>query len=423
MPLQTYPKRYALFGKLTRFDFGGPGGSCKIGSIYPQDLHGYFNADDWVDKGGPVPGYRQRIAAGASATSSLLGVRHAIKLGSVGYSDEPKPSSPYFSSIRCSKSIYSGHIFECGPAPIPPQGATSEAEYKAASNLLQSYISAQTKFRGGNAIAEFAETVRMLANPLKSVYSHTWSFVGKVGKLKKVYRRDPVRYGRLLGGAWLAYSFGLKPLMSDVADAESAVSHLANDLSSFDTIKIRGSGLQVLDVPSFRQVGIPISHASHARCDRDARAEYSVRYVGAIRAKPPGYSAVLSNFGVGFEDILPAVWEGIPWSFLVDYFVNVGEVLDSLRLANADLGWLKKTTRNRNLRRWSSPYKADNISTQRDYDVSVTGSGGMSSCVRVTRTAIHAMPYPGFRFRIPGSPEKFANIAALTAAISASKPR
>lgn len=401
-----------------------PDDGCKAHPSSPAHLSSSVTVTDQVTKGGPFPNYRQTIAAGGNATTSLVGIRQTLKLGEIRYSDLPLESGPYYNaSTRCNAVTASGHNMAVGSSTFPSVVAVpnSDAEYQAASKLLAAYIAAENTWRGGTAIAEFRDTLRMLKNPLRSTYRHTYSFVGKVGRLKKVYRRDPVRYGKLLGGLWLQYSFGLKPLMGDIRDAEKAFRTLQNWTGAFDTKRIGGTGRVTLQTEDYRNGGT--WGARYAVHDRTTRYESIVRYSGAIRCKPPGYNAVLSEFGLDFTDLVPAVWEAVPWSFMVDYFVNVGEVLDSMKLAFADLGWMKKTVRNSGLRKWSAIRASENITTTRDYSVSCGGGASYAQVVRVNRQPIYSMPYPGFRFRIPGTETKVANIAALVAAIRGSKPR
>lgn len=417
-------KTYALscVQHATRRVSGNPADGCMAHPSSPTTNRATYVVTDQVTKGGPVPNYRKIIAQAGNATTSLIGTRYRMKLGELRYADLPKESGPfYLSATRCNAVTATGHNMAVGSFPNVVAVPNSEAEYQAASKLLKSYIAAETGWRGGTAIAEFRDTLRMLKNPLKATYRHTYTFVGKVGKLKKVYRRDPVRYGKLLGGLWLSYSFGLKPLMSDISDAEEAFRRFQEDLGSVDTFKIRGSGTVKLQTEDYRNHGV--WGARYAVHDRSTRYESSVRYKGAIRARPPGYNAVLSNFGVNFTDIIPAVWEAVPWSFMVDYFVNVGEVLDSMKLAFANIGWLKKTVRNSGIRIWSDVRAQESLTTTLDYSVSCGGGKSYTQVVRVNRQPIYAMPYPGFRFRIPGTEGQVANIAALVAAIRGSKPR
>jgi hypothetical protein len=217
---------------------------------------------------------------------------------------------------------------------------------------------------------------------------------------------------------WLAYSFGIKPLVDDANDAWKACSALSTDLGSTDTLPIVGTGLvrELIDI----KVNQGVPFAPHIVKDYRTDKTSLVRYKGAVIARPPGIRPILETFGVGFSDIAPAVWEAIPWSFLIDYFVNVGEVLDSARLAFAELGWLQSTVRN------SYTVNGSAVRPLKESGLDTTAYGGKShvSATRVARAPISSFPYPGFHFKVPGvGSMKWCNVAALIAQISGSKPR
>jgi hypothetical protein len=48
-------------------------------------------------------------------------------------------------------------------------------------------------------------------------------------------------------------------------------------------------------------------------------------------------------FGFTPSELVPTAWELLPWSFLVDYFVNVGDVLSSAVTASSNVNFVNKT--------------------------------------------------------------------------------
>lgn len=412
----VYPKLRVYPQRRTR--------SCSTISA-PDGVHfgstlTFVNSVAWSDQVtlGPSPnGWKACIAAGTSATSVLDGYKQVHGFAGMTYTHIG--SKPGLKDVK----ITTGHNLNAGSAVnYPGAVVNSDADAMAVKNLLGSYISQRNAWRGGNFIAEFAETVHMLAHPLKSIYNRTWSFVGTVGKLKKVYRRDPHRYGRLLGGAWLAYAFGIKPLVDDVADAQAAINKLRDSLGAFDLLPIMGSGYAEAVQHIFTNAAVP--NCPYAQFNEDLFSKSFVKYYGYIRARPMNYPQIAENFGVGFTDILPAVWEAVPWSFLVDYFVNVSEMLDSAKFAFADLAWLNKGTKVALESKSSDIFGPTSAGVANGYTVNCGGGGSVSKRHWKHRTAVLDIPYPSFHFRIPGiGSTKWANVAALVAQIAGSKPR
>jgi hypothetical protein len=332
----------------------------------------------------------------------------------------PNKQGLSYGAISKTSFIASGdnvnQIFPAAPSAAP----SVEASSKAASAFLKSYLRESNTWRGGNTIAEFAETVRMIASPIRSLFSRTETFVGRVGRLRKVYRRDPIDYGKALGDAWLGYHLGISPLMGDLHDAQAAMQALSEGLSGGVTTKrIIGTGqVQTLEG---RLLNEPIPGFDYTIRDRETVLYQMVRYLGAMKCQPPGFAAISEEFGIGFSDIIPAVWEAIPWSFIVDYFVNVGEVLDSYKLAWVRFGWLQTTVRNRRVNQYW-PLREYSTSSTRDYLVSVQGGQCQTQVTSITRSPQGSPPFPDFQFKIPGTQVQIGNIAALIAGIARSKP-
>lgn len=370
------------------------------------------SATDSVTYGANVANWKSAISNGISATTTLSGAKYYLRGGNgIAYA--------YGIPWKCRSSVCTGRIARDHLVfSDPGMGPNVNADNQAKSRLLSSYISARNSWRGGNFLAEFGETVEMLRHPVKAFYSETWEFAGVVKKLGRVHRikKDFVK---ALGNAWLAFSFGVKPLVDDCNDALSAVKELAQGNRS-DTMPIRGHGRDTVveandirGITPFQYLGDP--HGGHYIRKKD----YNVTYRGQIAARPLGGSQIAEEFGIGVFDVIPAVWEAIPWSFFVDYFTNVQEMVDSMRYATADVRWLYSSVRNSGVIQFTGPVRLSTLGT---YNSGVTFDNAHSLAVRVNRAPLSAMPYPGWHFKIPGiSSQKWYNVAALAAQFRGSK--
>jgi hypothetical protein len=233
--------------------------------------------------------------------------------------------------------------------------------------------------------------------------------------LGKIYEKRPTDYGKALADAWLAWSFGVKPTVNDANDAAAAFNRLNTGLRH-DTVPIRARGHERIAVAEYDDGNINLINGqsnSHVVQFTDK----NVFIHGALKCGPENTSAILREFGVGVFDIIPAIYEAIPWSFFIDYFANVGENLDAMRLWAADFAFLNTTVRNVGVR---------NVGSLRPvaftgYEYQVKGGGYYSATINTSRGASQ-VPYPGFHFQMPGFPSlKWLNIAALAKQVSGSK--
>lgn len=385
-------------------------------NVYPACLAGTWNyvtslqrysLTNTVTTDGPVKDYARKIALGMSATSNLSGERQFLSWTPFAYED-------YWTGWPCWRRQSYGvpNIMSAGE-PHWAGPATIEAEDAARRALTSDYISKVQRFNGGAAIAEFGDTVRMLQSPVRSLFGATKRFVRAIRRAKP-YARSRHVYSRHLADAWLTYSFGAKPLISDIEDAYNALRGMAE--AAVDKVNIKGIGRS--DIASeLRQV----SNSLLSYQDVHSRTEYSVRYKGAIKALPPGVGQLSSWFGVSQWDIIPAVWEAIPFSFIVDYFSNAGDMINGLRMCSIDVAWLLRGTKVSNIKFATRAYTID----QYPYVTRVSGGGFYSARSKVTRTDVTSFPFPYQRlhFRTPGfGSMQWLNLAALGRSILESRP-
>jgi len=255
----------------------------------------------------------------------------------------------------------------------------------------------------------------MLRHPVQSFYHETYSFAGRVGKLRKVRYRNPLDKAKAVADAWLAYSFGVKPLIADANDAMSALNRLKQQGGTGRDRKVISALGHFTEVGKADQTGLACVSGDPVNpldITWFYKVDWTVRYKASLKSRLEDLTTVGEQFGVGVFDIVPAVWEAIPWSFFIDYFANVGEMIDSCRLWAADFGWCFRSVRNAGT---SNVINARLNTNATSWGPSyLSGKGTYSLCVYVNR-APSSIPYPSFRFQMPGLDSmKWLNIAALT---------
>lgn len=116
---------------------------------------------------------------------------------------------------------------------------------------------------------------------------------------------------------WLEYHFGWAPLVSDVYDS---VEVLNNPIKAYTKVKGRGSESYSESYSQMR-LGAVVE-------DYVFSSQYHVQMGCFVKSIDNPTVHALDQFGI--LNPLSLVWETVPFSFLVDWFVNVGDMLESL---------------------------------------------------------------------------------------------
>lgn len=181
-------------------------------------------------------------------------------------------------------------------------------------------------------------------------------------------------FHKYIANRHLAYSFGVKPLISDIMATIEYLQDLSNRL---DWLK-RNSGKPVrvrfrkdisknsTPATTFNYYGSGIGKTV---CD-EYRAVYQAHAVIVYDVSKLSDLEIKSRLlcrAFGFDNPLEIIWERIPYSFVVDWFLNVGDLLGSIGLKISlpfrflDVGWSIKVTDSRywEVERYR-PYKDSN---------------------------------------------------------------
>lgn len=201
----------------------------------------------------------------------------------------------------------------------------STDESNARSALLTSALADanSSEFQGQTFAAEAIKTVQMLGSPFKSLRSLTMKMVR--------HRDDLVRKGlssaEASASAWLEYRYGWRPLLMDCADLFKVLSGQG---------RVPGVVLRKRHRQSFDWSGSSSADVFNNTYQR-VRGEHKLSYRSTVHAgarykiTDPRYEQFLStSLGLSLDFVPSTVWELVPFSFVADWFVNVGDWIRSV---------------------------------------------------------------------------------------------
>lgn len=411
---RVYPHLWRYTIMRVAFDASHPNG-------YPPEYNRITRSNQsTVTYGSNFKDWKQRLANGSDCTTLLSGYRRGHVINRAGDITQYIAGKIY---QRYSGDLAGGYV-AAGSFQDPPTANDATADRQARSKFLKHYISARNDWRGGNFLAEIRETLHALRHPLQSLYQRTWTHAGKMRRLRKVYKQDPFVLRKHLADAHLGYAFGVKPLISDINDATTALNNVGSHEGAHDTHRVSGFGRHTTIVKSVADggaFGVGGGSATSSQFEKQVKTDSTTRYTAGIIATCGTGRQDLQRLGLDQFDILPALWEGTYLSFLVDYFANVGEVLDSWRLWDANVAWCKVTVRNSTTVNVTNLHVIPHPTAPND-TYAIGGNPGFYALSQYVNRAPTTIPYPDFHFQMPGFPDmKWLNVTALANQMFGSK--
>jgi hypothetical protein len=374
------------------------------------------NVSDTVTTGGSLPDYRRLISERKSATTSLNGTKYNLSgahtQGSIRYQRSTTVSGqPY--RVGSSASGCVGGASNIGILGLSTLSLTS-ANNQALGLFVSRAAKAQREVQLLVTAGELGETARYIRRRSQGLYNGFWSYLDAIKKRAKKIRRSR-QIQEMIADAWLEYQFAIKPTISDIEDASRAVAKIMFGHSP--SKRVIGQG-------NVDRNGTSGFHPDTLNNHWTVRRYYqyyelsNVRYTGSVSSSSMSVYKHLSTLGATPGEVLVSIWELMPWSFVVDYFTNIQELLESVRWHATDLDWCEKGTRR--------------MTSCRVYDVQIIpvipGGWKIDYCsvdpgvlpssqrVDVTREKYAGALTPSLEFEIPGLSTKWLNLLALNRA-------
>jgi hypothetical protein len=316
-----------------------------------------------------------------------------------------------------NRNVYDSFYCPDPSLPANPTISTSSASTYASIDFFNRARKALVRFRSIEFFGELAETLAMIRNPARALRKTIPELYKTLKKRSKGIRGSAISMARrkhsIWGDTWLEWAFGWAPLINDVADATLALDKLMFLPKPFWFVK--GVGFD-------SSGGVPtrVSFKVNVSGQEGSYSEVSiqkaiVKFYGNITTTD-NFAGSPRVLGLRASDIPNAIWELTPWSFLIDYFTNVGDVINACSFPHADVSWVSKTTlTSRRIERVLTSSLVENQDNPLNRIISVSSTPGYMKSEQsfLTRFRVSSYPSVNFQWRIPGFSTKWLNIAAL----------
>lgn len=306
------------------------------------------------DDGYKLKDWRKRIAAGDSAITTLSGTKTEIQFArgtnhravvsflKYGTSNLWKDVEFTLSGFPSLARSQAGLTATVSADKNKARAKAVKAFYKVVKDFNQS-------FDGGVALAELRETLHMLRNPganLKRLFAE--DYVGPLAKRYKGWRKTNQKQEllRAIRSEYLQQVYGWMPLLSDIDAARETLSRINEE--AVTRHKFTVTGYDEASKPSQALNGGGDAWWWHYGV-ADEKARWKARFHGLLERKIDGFdpkalaSYRLQQAGLTLSQFVPTLWEWLPWSFLADYFTNIGDILEQSYVDTGAVRWCEYT--------------------------------------------------------------------------------
>lgn len=423
----------------------GPSNVVKtthVDSWYDLAMHsGAFPVTVFVESkvinGASVPNYKYKIANRQNASSSYSRVSSDMQSCNAFKIDGTRMTTPFWGSRA---EWLRAEVYLSFMPDDPVLLSLTEAVQQSQRRFVQKAIAAQRSLAGGVVIGEIGKTIQMIISPANAIRSALRRYLERT---EKYARKRRLRHGRVMSlevpsvrksvqeavaGSWLETAFGIQPLLSDI---DGAMKGLAEQVTGMSESVVRiGSTFSTTTATSIAgSYGVEAGWGDLKYFQRKIN-DVSVSYYGAIRIAPSNTLGGFNHrFGLQLADLPATIWELIPGSFLFDYWLNVGDILDAISVQTTDFVFLGQSTKKRtvtNLESVGFVHVTDSIPPKFVGTPLVTVTGGTCTGSRVVFTRSKIEPtalIPSLTFSIPGAGRKWVNMSALAAQAESASAR
>ncbi len=367
------------------------------------------------------PMWRDQVAHLQNATTTYVGV---------DCSEDPAPYTSATQGVCYRRQSDNAIVYQLNqaqwfstaavspPAYLDPPGSVvTDVTNRCIRKFLQAVDSAQSSFEAGQDLGEWKQTLESVHHPLNSLKTSILNYFSVLKKRRGKYNRNPIALKKVLADTYLEFHFGWQPLVADVASAIADIGRFR-----FPAVPVVATAHLDYDSKGVTVYGGYNSSIVHSHSYRET-SRYEVRYKGMLRPKNLGSDGRLSlaqSLQLTPDKWLPTAWDLLPYSWMSDYFVNIGEIISGVSAAlSVDLAWGVVTNRHRITRSYldvqcNMPYvPVPGYDTVWIVNSSYGGTCQTWSKKVIRQPRVGSDLIPTLQFSLPGSRYPFFNMGAI----------
>lgn len=396
-----------------------------------------FSVND-VKIGEKVEKWREKVATGQPASSPYSREAHRLITGPMrrDISITHQASWPPTKVTNSFVGYPGARLMPSGPI-LHLSEVKTEARSKALSKLYKKLESERSELNSYAVLAEIGDVLRQFGRPFGSLVDaflrHENRLIFERRRLvgSKTWKNE--KFAQIAADTWLEMSFGLLPTLSDAEDLANALGRFEYELAESPRLRerMRTRAKVVSKTVTMDTARTPISpmglgYITTVTKETEVRAQYVVGLEGEIRADFGSNGRLLELLGFEPRNIPLAIWEFTPWSWLVDYGLNVQNILQAGAVCTERVKWIvlsetiRTTLSYRSKLQWmgTATWPLDSLTSNPDPQKLRKGNPGQGNfdVIRTTfsRTIPATLGVPPLYFKNPLEDlKKTANLLAI----------
>lgn len=306
---------------------------------------------------------------------------------------------------------------------------TSEVENKALGRILEKIRAEQFHADSMVALAELGDTLRQFGHPAQAILELSNRHLNRVAsEMRGVHGvQRKIKWLEVVARSYLEWAFGVAPLIEDTRKTAEALARWKGEAegelprpthSDLKASAKASSGDFAFTQSTAVSPQNMLLYTKHVKKTTDVGCIYRVRLSHSLQADFGSNDRLLQLLGFDPKRWAPTIYEALPWSWLLDYFTNLGAIIDAGFTDTSHVSWIQKTVRSETNEFWSHPLDLQRMKStfgSSSYDFKVSGLHlGQAAVNRVTlvRTLPESLGLPSFSTTYPTGLKQIANMSA-----------
>jgi len=408
----AYVRNYS--GTATAIDASNP--NNVMTGISNYTIHAVTAHGTNTTSGYKNPKWRDQVRLGQNATTPFQGVKFSGEATWASYE-----SSYHNNLLKLTQSYSSGGpgYFNYPTFPNnsgPPASVIADVNNRAIAKFIGDCNSALSSNNlTGRSIRHLKHDLHSLIHPMNSLRDKIGGYLSTLEKASKGVNKRSKSWLHVVRTEYLAFTFGTAPFVEDITSILVDASHRrlpVVPVSGRASRRWSGSaGRIAITGDSFNGWLTWTTQVNLA-------STYSVQIKGAIRTESGmnGKIGFIQSQRLSPSDWLPTIFSILPYAWMVDYFTNIGDIVDALTFPFSSLTWSCKTTKNINSVSYSQPDMVASPPVGGYVQVLAGGAGGNATFTyeAISRDILQSIDLlPTFELKVPTSPKKWLNMMAV----------